>query len=510
MRATGAWVMAAALSAAAMAGDEAEGAWKKIHSQGGDYLVAVSLTADGHLFAGGFTLDQASQLPLPTPALYASDDGGKTLESILGSLGGGADNPFGAVAAIEAVEFVDGSSGWVAIDKKVHRTTDRGATWTESDPGGTVTRMHFFDAKRGVAVGKGGFAAWTDDGAQSWTAAPTGTQAELRCMFWVDGLRGWAAGHGSVSETDFDGNESTTVDAGVVLFTTDGGRSWTQGFTTAGHTLCPLVMLPDGRTGFLASSDKSGGDNGTAHLWRTGDGGVTFEDMALPQDLGTLDMFIKVPIHASGIAAMAWADAQTGHLGGSAYLSDSSSGMGGSTPVYKIVDFVTRDGGATWEKTDLGTVKIDLMGGQAPSGDGTIIDGAMSSLLDGFMVGDGGAVWRYEGACTADADCGAGARCTNGGCETVQAAGPCEGTVCNEATAAAAAGGAGGAGDASGAGGGGGAGGAGTAGGGAAADGATDGGCGATGGPPAALALALLALLALPLRRLRTATETTR
>lgn len=446
------------VAAALLIAGQADAGWKKIHTSGGDYLTSVSVTAGGHLFAGGFAIDPASPLPIPTAALFASDDGGKTLDPIDAALGG-ASGGLGTLGAVDAIAFLDGTTGWVALDGKAHRTGDRGATWTPAELGGTARALHFFDSKRGYAVGKGGFAAATMDGGASWEPVQTGTQADLGCMFWVDGLRGWAAGQAETTETDYEGQESTTVAGGAVLTTTDGGQSWTTGYQTSGHVLCPLFFLPDGRTGFLATSEKPSGDHGTAHLLRTTDGGASFEDAALPAEVGTLDMFIKVPIRASYVTAMYWSDAQTGHLAGSAYLTDASSGMGGSTPVYKTVDFLTRDGGGTWEKTDLGTVTVNIMGGQAPSGDGTTIGGAMSSLLDGVMVGDGGTVWRFEGACAADGDCGAGARCDEALCVTVPAAEPCEGSVCNVAAGAAGGGGGGdggGEGDAAGSGGGGG------------------------------------------------------
>lgn len=425
--------MRALVVAGLLVASQADASWKKIHTSSGDTLLSVSL-AGGDLFAGGFTVDPASPLPLPKAAVFASADGGKTLDVITGSLGG-APAGLGSIGAVDAVAFLDASTGFAVLDGKAHRTGDRGKTWTAAELGGAARRLHFFDAKRGYAVGKGGFAAMSMDGGGSWEPVATGTEADLGCMFWLDGLRGWAAGQGQTSETDWDGKETTTVTGGVVLYTADGGQTWTAGATTTGHVLCPLFFLADGRTGFLAASEKPSGDHGTARLLRTTDGGATFEDAALPAEVGTLDMFIQVPIKASFVTAMYWSDAKTGHLAGSAYLTDASSGQGGPQPIYKTVDFLTRDGGATWEKTDLGKITVNLMGGQMPSGDGTTVDGAMRSLLDGVMVGDGGTVWRFEGACATDADCGAGARC-DGECVTVPAAAPCEGSVCNEAVGA--------------------------------------------------------------------------
>jgi len=169
--------------------------------------------------------------------------------------------------------------------------------------------------------------------------------------------------------------------------------------------------------GWLATAtwDPSLGRAGPAHLYHTRDGGHTLDEMAVDMKVGTVKMLMEMPLNVSYFLTMFWADASNGHLGGSAYVADQGSGGGSSTPpIEKNVDFVTRDGGATWTKTDLGA--IDVMasmggGGGTVATDGRVMAGQMLSFFQGFMVGETGAVYSYDFTCIKNSDCGAGYEC---------------------------------------------------------------------------------------------------
>ncbi len=62
-----------------------------------------------------------------------------------------------------------------------------------------------------VAVGQRGHVLWSDDGGRSWTQATVPVSTDLTAVHFVSPGRGWACGHD-----------------GVVLATRDGGRSWAR------------------------------------------------------------------------------------------------------------------------------------------------------------------------------------------------------------------------------------------------------------------------------------------
>ena len=65
--------------------------------------------------------------------------------------------------------------------------------------------------KRLLAAGERGIVLYSDDDGRSWTQAQTPTSASLTAMRFVDDKQGWAVGH-----------------MGIVLHTVDGGQTWTK------------------------------------------------------------------------------------------------------------------------------------------------------------------------------------------------------------------------------------------------------------------------------------------
>ncbi len=396
---------------ALLCGGSATADWKKVATtNSSDLLSAFARFADGkQILVGGMRVDMSGGgIPSIGPVLYWSQDGGSTFQVVKnmpteGGLMG---------AGIQDLYAVSDKSLWAVAGSGVFGATQVGAPWKEKKLGSAPSRVHMFDATTGVLIGEKGMAWRTEDGA-TWTEVPTGEDADLQCMFWLDSKHGFAAG---VATTEDDpqntGQTVTTFHASVFLATSDGGKSWTKvSSPTDGHGPCPMYFL-DTQTGWLATAeeDPSMGRAGPAHVWKTTDGGKTFTDLKVDVSVGK-GMF-NMPIQASYFTVMFWADALNGHLGGDAYVVDTSSGGGSSTPpVYKLVDYVTHDGGQTWTHTDLGTVNIDLGGGSLPPTDGRTIGGEMLSMVEGFMTAETGAIYRYEATCTTHEECGLGYAC---------------------------------------------------------------------------------------------------
>ena len=118
-----------------------------------------------------------------------------------------------------------------------------------------------------VAAGERGLVLWSDDGGASWTQADVPTSVTLTNLCFISRDEGWAVGHG-----------------GVVLHTRDGGRHWQQTLLPTGaraptpgggesatmeRPLFGLSLSPD-RTGWACGAYGS--------LLHTPDGGDNWED----------------------------------------------------------------------------------------------------------------------------------------------------------------------------------------------------------------------------------------
>jgi photosystem II stability/assembly factor-like uncharacterized protein len=94
--------------------------------------------------------------------------------------------------------------------------------------------------RRLVAVGERGHVLWSDDGGRTWTQADVPVSTDLTAVRFVSGERGWAAGHD-----------------GVVLRTLDAGRSWERqldGRSVGPDASLLDVWFADERTGFAVGA----------------------------------------------------------------------------------------------------------------------------------------------------------------------------------------------------------------------------------------------------------------
>ncbi|MCA1613090.1 MAG: hypothetical protein LC800_02815 [Acidobacteria bacterium] len=167
-------------------------------------------------------------------ALYSTRDGGATWQRQRAP----------TQRLLLGASFLDASRGWlVGAAGTVLRTEDGGATWR---PAAVVWPAHaavnasasapavppqraaaprlsaasFVDARRGWAVGAGGFVAATADGGRTWAAQDSGTDADLADVKFTDAREGWAVGA-----------------SGTVLRTADGGATWQQVSSGTRHHL---------------------------------------------------------------------------------------------------------------------------------------------------------------------------------------------------------------------------------------------------------------------------------
>ncbi len=202
----------------------------------------------------------------------------------------------------------------------------------------------------------------TTDGGLTWAAEPAGTLGTLRGVDFVDADNGWAVGRN-----------------GVILHTSDGGTQWHPQDVPADIEFRYVFFL-DAQHGWATGrktirlNDWGEEDNWRASVWRTTDGGSTWIT-------GT------VPITASVLNRIDFADAQNGWTVGYRYAGDDEFG----DAIQKTLILHTHDGGQSWETQFAPDLWYYL----------TSVD--FVDTLNGWAVGhrvfhttDGGLTWQMQ------------------------------------------------------------------------------------------------------------------
>ncbi len=177
------------------------------------------------------------------------------------------DTPF-----FQSCDFSDSLCGWVLAlsatngnrSVLVAKTTDGGTTWSRNtlSTSDDLRSVKFLNVRLGWAVGDDEMIYATTDGGLSWMLqhqSENSSGAALSTVSFVDSMHGWAAG----------GSENI---GGVILQTTNGGRSWSR------HVLSEWPIL-----GLWFTDPKNGwavGEGGT--ILKTTSGGVV---LAVEQQL---------------------------------------------------------------------------------------------------------------------------------------------------------------------------------------------------------------------------------
>ena len=158
---------------------------------------------------------------------------------------------------IDGLQFVSASQGWAVSQNAILATADGGAHWTAQLSGKlNLTSVDFISGQDGWAVGTTSLLATTDGGAR-WRALAEPCPV-IRSVHFISPATGFAvAGGRNVGGAD----PEMPVLGGVVLTTSDGGRTWRRLATPAN---AQTVCFGDPRHGWLGADGL---------LYRTADGG---------------------------------------------------------------------------------------------------------------------------------------------------------------------------------------------------------------------------------------------
>lgn len=182
--------------------------------------------------------------------------------------------------------------------------------------------VFFVDSLTGWAAGEAGAVFRTNDGGRTWKPLVNNTSININRLHFVDWNTGWMLG-------ELPGKDGAAPQT-VLLSTVNGGRTWTR------------QPLPDVVSFYFVNAKTGWAVGSNATLLKTSDGGATWQNYA------DLEKLIGLPIESGtynfGFCDAQFMDAEHGWALGNFY-GRAKNHLGGL--------FVTSDGGATWKRLPL-------------------------------------------------------------------------------------------------------------------------------------------------------------
>jgi len=195
-----------------------------------------------------------------------SDDGGATWTNVdVGSTNGEFVNHSQAMFALDYRHI------WIGTDlSNIYFSKDGGLTWTDQNaptPGASegLWGIHFVDESYGMAVGgfrttPTGFFLQSTDGGEHWNLMATEPKVEQGNWVQVlDGSRAWVG-----------------LDDGTVYYTNNWGATWTQRSLPEALANTGVGVFLNDHIGAIGGY-KTGAGNGVPVIYRTFDGGFSWE-----------------------------------------------------------------------------------------------------------------------------------------------------------------------------------------------------------------------------------------
>lgn len=184
--------------------------------------------------------------------------------------------------------------------------------------------IYFVDSMTGWAAGDAGVVYRTTDGGRNWKPLLSGAAANINFIHFIDWNHGWMLGESS-------GRTGDEVEGdNILLITANGGRSWTR------------KLLPNVTSLYFTDSKNGWAVGRNSTLLKTTDGGLEWSKVE------SIEKLIGLPIESSnynfGFSDIHFVDAERGWLIGNFY-GRARNNIGGV--------FTTSDGGATWKRVPI-------------------------------------------------------------------------------------------------------------------------------------------------------------
>ncbi len=221
-----------------------------------------------------------------------------------------------------AVSFPDTLTAYVVgAGGAILKSTDGGVTWTSQTSGTTQSLLGitFTNVDTGTVVGGGGTILHTTNGGVTWLKQTSGTGTNLRAVSFFHGNNGMAVG-----------------DGGTILYTSDGGTTWNRQNSGVTNKLTGVSSVNDSTWVAVGVGTPFGGSSGEAPVLRTTNAGSTWNQVTNIYRLQTrqLETLNAVSFRSNLGLAAGYSEGQTGLTG--------------------PIEFITSDGGASWNEKSEG------------------------------------------------------------------------------------------------------------------------------------------------------------
>lgn len=201
---------------------------------------------------------------IETLSVWRTEDGGLSWKFVLSPLDPRIDGqPVSGAFKDSTSAVIGGTNG------ELYTTGDGGQTWqVKTIPGaGDFSYISFSDESRGWLIGaarRGTVLLRTEDGGESWR--PLINSSDLGVAIYglnfIGAEEGWAVGRALSDYTD-----KRLARRGLVLYTSDGGKTWQQAYVGTDEAFFDQVHFLNRQEGWLFSRDK---------VFRTDDGGKSW------------------------------------------------------------------------------------------------------------------------------------------------------------------------------------------------------------------------------------------
>lgn len=269
--------------------------------------------------------------------IQKTSDGGNSWTDVA------AENNF---YAYKNIQFTDATTGYcVGEHGKIRKTINGGQDWSYLATSSLIdfNDLFFLNSNLGYVVGKTGWVLKTINGGTSFIQINTGGTNDLYSVFFISADTGWVSGANS-----------------AVYKTVNGGSTWIQQtlptFTYGGYD----IVFTDANTGYIGSWAN--------RIYKTTDGGSTWNETP---NLPSVNSIIKLQFINPDTG---WATSEHGYImkttdagqnwsiqnhfcfspADAFHFYDALNGFAaGGLANYNCRLYRTRDGGDTWENTNL-------------------------------------------------------------------------------------------------------------------------------------------------------------
>lgn len=191
-------------------------------------------------------------------------------------------SPAGGNSITDGEFIAPGVMVMVGEEGLIRKTRDRGLNWkNDRNAGGkhsTLLAVECFDSLNAIAVGEYGAVVVTEDGGEHWESRESGTTAVLTDISYIDRDNVMAVGWYYLGDRAY-----FTPGAGIMIRSSDGGRSWMKVWQGSERTYSEEDIVSVSRVDFFDASFGivTGGRRSYQKIpvaLRTTDGGLHWEE----------------------------------------------------------------------------------------------------------------------------------------------------------------------------------------------------------------------------------------